>query len=67
MTIGPLAATEKGCPDPVGSQESAYFAALESVSHWAYVFGRLALYYADGQDGESRLLFAPQAAPDTER
>ncbi len=65
ITVGPLTATEKSCPDPVGSQESEYFAALGSVAHWGYDFGRLALYYAGGQDGESRLLFAPQAAADT--
>ena len=65
ITVGPLAATEKSCPDPIGSQESAYFAALENASHWGYVFGKLALYDAGGQDVESRLLFAPQAAPET--
>jgi heat shock protein HslJ len=63
MTIGPFAATEKSCPEPAGSQESAYLAALGSVERWGYDFGRLALYYAGGQEVESRLLFAPQAAP----
>ena len=37
---------------------------MGSVAHWGYDFGRLALYYAGGQGVESRLLFAPQAAPD---
>jgi heat shock protein HslJ len=63
MTIGPLAATDKSCPEPAGSQESAYLAALDDVARWGYDFGRLALYYAGGQDVESRLLFAAQAAP----
>jgi heat shock protein HslJ len=63
MTIGPLTATEKSCPEPAGSQESAYLAALGSITRWGYDFGRLALYYAGGQDVESRLLFAAQAAP----
>lgn len=67
MSIGPLTATDKSCPEPAGSQESAYLAALGSVTRWGYDFGRLALYYAGGQDGESRLLFAPSGevtAPD---
>lgn len=63
MTTGPVSATQQTCPDPVVSQESAYFAALQKASHWGYEFGKLALYYAGGQDVESRLLFAPQAAP----
>jgi heat shock protein HslJ len=61
MTIGPVIATQKGCPEPVDSQEAAYFTALEGVSHWGYVFGKLGLYYDDGQDGEGQLLFAPVA------
>jgi heat shock protein HslJ len=61
MAIGPVMATQKSCPEPVGSQETAYFNALGNVSRWGYVFGKLALYYAAGQDGESRLLFAPVA------
>jgi heat shock protein HslJ len=65
MTTGPVVATQKSCPDPIGNQEIAYLAALENVSRWGYVFGKLTLYYADGTDGESRLLFAPQAASET--
>jgi heat shock protein HslJ len=61
VTVGPIDATQKSCPDPVGSQETAYFNALGNVSRWDYVFGKLALYYAGGKDGESRLLFAPVA------
>lgn len=67
MAIGPLTASEKSCPEPAGSQESAYLAALSSVARWGYDFGRLALYYAGGQEVESRLLFAPSGeviAPD---
>jgi heat shock protein HslJ len=63
MTIGPVMATRKSCPDPVASQEAAYLTALGNVSRWGYEYGRLALYYADGQASESRLLFTPQAAP----
>ncbi len=61
MTVSPVAATQKSCPDPTGSQESAYVAALEQVSGWGYSFGRLALYYyVEDQAGLSRLLFAPE-------
>jgi heat shock protein HslJ len=65
MTIGPLVATQKSCPEPVASQETAYFTALEGVSHWGYVFGRLGLYYDDGQDELGRLLFGPQPASES--
>ena len=53
MAIGPVAATQQACPDPVGSQETAYFAAVQGVSHWAYAYGRLALFYADGSGGRA--------------
>ena len=49
-------------PDPAGAQEAAYFTALEGVSQWAYVFGRLALYYQDDSGEPGRLLFAAQPA-----
>ena len=62
MAVGPLAATERACPDPVGSQESVYFVALNNVAHWGYEFGKLALYYGDGENSENRLLFAPQSS-----
>ena len=62
MTTGPVAATRQACPDPAGAQETAYFAALEGVSQWAYVFGRLALYYQDDSGELGRLLFAAQPA-----
>jgi heat shock protein HslJ len=59
MTMGPVAATRKACPAPIASQETAYFTALERVSQWAYVYGRLALYYKDDSGKTNRLLFAP--------
>ena len=62
MTTGPVAATRQACPDPAGAQEAAYFTALEGVSQWAYVFGRLALYYQDDSGEPGRLLFAAQPA-----
>ena len=59
MTLGPVVATRKACPDPIASQETAYFTALGRVSQWAYVYGRLALYYKDDSGKLNRLLFAP--------
>ena len=56
MAIGPVAATRRACPDPVGAQEAAYFAALDKVSQWGYVFGQLALYT---QDDGGTMDFAP--------
>jgi D-alanyl-D-alanine carboxypeptidase len=63
MTTGPIAATKKSCPDPVASQETAFFTALEGVSQWGYEFGRLGLYYKNDGGELSRLLFARQAGP----
>ena len=35
LDIGPIAATAKGCPDPAGSTESQYLAALDAVATYA--------------------------------
>ena len=64
MPNGPVAASEQSCPDPVATQEAAYLAALQNVSHWNYLFGKLGLYYADEQGELGRLLFAPAGAKD---
>jgi heat shock protein HslJ len=62
MTVSPVVATRKACPEPILNQETAYFSALENASQWGYVIGRLALYYADDQAGLGRMLFAPAGA-----
>jgi len=59
MTTGPIVATQKSCAAPILKQETAYLAALGRVSQWAYVYGRLALYYKDDSGKLNRLLFAP--------
>jgi C-terminal processing protease CtpA/Prc len=64
VTIGPIAATQMACPEPLLSQESAYFAALQQVSRWGFAYGRLALAYTDDQGNNVPLLFAPQGAPE---
>ena len=61
MTTGPVTATGKACPDPILSQETTYFTGLQNVSHWGYVYGRLALYYKDRGGELGRLLFTPAA------
>jgi heat shock protein HslJ len=60
MTVEPIAATKKACPDAILDQENAYFKILESVSLWGYDHGQLVLFYVDDQGNYSRLLFAPQ-------
>jgi heat shock protein HslJ len=60
FVVGPVAATKKACLGAIADQETIYLKALESVSQWSYEYGRLALYYGDGQGGFGRLLFAPQ-------
>ncbi len=61
MTIGPIAATQMACPEPVMGQETAYLAALQGVTQWGYEVGNLAMYYDDGQGGFGRLLLTPTA------
>ena len=58
MTTSSVTATGKACPGPILGQETAYFTALQNVSHWGYVYGRLALYYKDDSGKLNRLLFA---------
>jgi heat shock protein HslJ len=60
MTVRDMAATKKSCSEPVSKQESAYFTALQNVSHWGYEFGELSLSYVDDQGNLARLRFAPQ-------
>ena len=57
--VGPIAATRKLCPDPIGTQETTYLKLLESVLGWRYNAGLLALAYKVGDD-YVYLLFAPQ-------
>lgn len=61
MTISPVAATKKACPDPILNQETAYFTALAKVSQWGYRIGRLVMYYDNGQGKLGTLLFVPPA------
>jgi heat shock protein HslJ len=62
MTVGPLAATQMACPEPILNQETAYLAALQGVSQWGYLIGDLVLYYGKEDGTLGRLLFTPSAA-----
>ena len=62
LTMGPIASTMMACPDPVGSQEAAFYAALNNARQWGYVFGDLAVYYSTDGDEYGRLLFTPAGA-----
>jgi heat shock protein HslJ len=61
VTFGSIAATRMLCPDPAGSQETAYFDALGAATIWGYSFGDLVISYGSGDDRD-RLLFVLQAA-----
>lgn len=64
LIFGPIAATRMACPDPAGSQETAYFSALEKASLWGYDFGDLVIAYAG--DGNERNLLRFTAQPTAE-
>jgi heat shock protein HslJ len=54
LSVGPLSVTRVLCPAPVMALESAYLAALESVSTWRRDATSLEL---SGEDGIVRLLY----------
>jgi heat shock protein HslJ len=43
ISLGPMAATLMGCPEPEANAEAAYFAALDGVDAWAIEGGELVL------------------------
>ncbi|MCB0166914.1 MAG: META domain-containing protein [Anaerolineae bacterium] len=61
MTISPVASTRMACPEPILTQENAFFTALQNVSLWGYNVGQLALSYRTDDGGFGTLLFAPPA------
>ncbi len=50
VSFGQLASTRMACLDEVMSAETAYFAALESVSSWSATEGELVLSDSSGQE-----------------
>lgn len=61
VTFGPIAATRMLCPDPAGSEETAYFSALGAATIWGYHFGDLVISYGAGNERD-RLRFTAQPA-----
>ena len=59
FVVGPIAASEMGCPDAVSAQATIYLALLESVLGWRYDAGRLALAYPASDGVYDYLRFAP--------
>lgn len=58
---GPIATTRMACPPPDGDIEKRYLAALQGITRYSFVAGRLALSW--GNDDESgTLIFAPRAS-----
>ena len=60
ITLSPILSTKMACPDPILSQETTYFTALDNVSIWGYSFGQLVFSYMDEQDERSELFFVSQ-------
>jgi len=48
VALGPFAGTLKACPDPAGTQEQQYLAALELARTWEVVGNRLTLFRDGG-------------------
>lgn len=50
LSIGPPGATRRACPEPVMAVESAYLTALQKVTQFGFLSGRLVLTYRLGDD-----------------
>jgi heat shock protein HslJ len=60
ISVEPVVATRKACPDPLLTQEDTYFTVLEGVSLWGYDHGHLVLFYVDEQGEYNHMRFAAQ-------
>ncbi|HRW06078.1 MAG TPA: amidase family protein, partial [Caldilineaceae bacterium] len=60
VSVGPIAGTRMACPEPLMTQETTYFSALEHVSQWGYHLGQLSLFYVNDDGSTGTLLFAAQ-------
>lgn len=60
LAVGPIAATQMLCDDPVATLETSYLARLGNVVAWRYAFGHLSLTYELEEAVFGELLFAPQ-------
>jgi heat shock protein HslJ len=62
LTVGPVVSTQMACPEPVMNQELKYLTALQGVTQWYYLPGRLALSYQTPQGEFGTLVFMPAPA-----
>ena len=60
LIVGPIATTQKLCPDPIASQESTYLARLQDAAGWRYHAGNLAIIYRTDDNSFAELLFERQ-------
>ncbi len=60
LSIGPPGATRRACPEPAMAVESAYLQALQKVTQFSFLGGRLVLSYpmGDNQPAESLVFSA---------
>ncbi len=49
LSIGPIAATRKMCPQPITAAEDTFLRQLESVSRFQFSFGQLVLAFGAGE------------------
>jgi heat shock protein HslJ len=65
LTVGPVISTQMACAEPVMDQELQYLTALQGVTQWYYLPGRLALSYQtpDGEFGTLVFMPAPPSRP----
>ena len=60
LTLGPVIATRKLCPDPQMAAEDRFLPALERATGFRFRLGQLAIDYAGGPQGKpDQLLFDP--------
>jgi heat shock protein HslJ len=60
LTVSLISTTQKMCPEPISSQETAYLTRLDNVERWAYDFGNLVLFYPLEDNVLGELTFEPK-------
>lgn len=59
FVVGPIATTQKTCPEPAMNQESTYLSRLGKAVSWWIDVGRLAILLDRGDGNSGALVFAP--------
>ena len=60
LIVGPIATTQKLCPDPISNQETLYLTRLQNAAGWRYYAGDLAILYRTEDNSFAELRFARQ-------